>query len=192
MGKSHCYRFLADRDPYYNIDGFDMRSISSLLLFASVYLWKPARAFCEPPALAQLRMAAGAASDSVGSPTNEGAASANELWAENGGEAVPVSAPEISGRSSGQASAPPAARPNLAATLPAVEPVKDPTPDPLPPAKPKGWQGFYLGFLGVEGKALSMLSATGKAAIPLLILAQPIALPVALVAGLLGIFGIRL
>ena len=168
-----------------------MRSIRSLLLLSSVYLWAPARAFCEPAALTQLRLAAGAAANSVGSPTNEGAASANERWAENGGEAVPVSPSAVAGQVSGGASSPQISRPNLAATLPAVEP-KEPVPDPLPPARPKGWQGFYLGFLGVEGKALSMLSAAGKAAIPLLILAQPIALPVALVAGLLGIFGIRL
>ena len=166
-------------------------SLKTLLLLSSSLLLAPVWAFGEPASLTQLRMAADAASNSVYAPTNEGAASVNEKWAENGGVAVAAPPSAVAGQFSAGTGAPQASRPNLTAAPPVVPP-KDPVPDPLPPAKPKGWQGFYLGFLGVEGKALSMVSGAGKLAIPLLILVQPIALPVALIAGLLGLFGVRL
>jgi hypothetical protein len=152
-------------------------------------------AFSDTIALTQLRMAADSASNSVYAPTGEAAASGNERWSENGGVAVPVSPSAIAGQTSvitnTPTSAPQVSRPNLVADLPGAPP-KDPAPDPLPPAKIKGWQGFCLGFLGVESKALSMLSSTGKAAVPLLILLQPVVLIVGLVAGLLGLFGVHL
>ena len=161
----------------------------SRLFLSSGLLLAPSWAFCESASLTQLRMAAGAAENSVYAPTGEAAASANTRWSENGEGAVQV--PQSAGRSPVEAPATFVSRPNLAVATPTVEP-KDPAPDPLPPSQPKGWQGFYLGFLGVEGKALSMLSSTGQAAIPLLILLQPIVLAVGLVSGLLGIFGVRL
>jgi hypothetical protein len=164
------------------------------LFFASSLLLAPAWAFGASAALTQLQMAADAASNSVYAPTNEGAASVNQRWSEN--EAALVPAPSSSADPfAAEPSAPPqAVRPNLTAAPPAVPAVspKDAPPDPLPPPNPKGWRGFYMSFLGVEGKSLSLLSATGKAAIPLLILLQPLVLPAALIGGLLGIFGVRL
>jgi hypothetical protein len=168
---------------------------AGLFLTAAGLALAPGRAFGEPASLTQLRLAADAAANAASAPGGEAAAAGNERWAENGGGAAAVAAPSAAGETSAAAIAPPAPRPTLAADLPPIPPTaepKSPEPDPLPPTKPTGWQGFYLGALGVEGAALSKLSGTGKAAIPLLILLQPIVLPVALVGGLLGLFGVRL
>jgi hypothetical protein len=148
----------------------------------------PALSFAESQSLTQLRMAAAASESAAYAPTMEGAASANQVWSENGG--IAESGTAVKGSySKGSAAAPVASRPNLTAKdLPAV-PDAEPA-DPVPP-KIKGWTGFKLGFLGMEAQGLRWLSPTGKLGVPLFILLQPILLPVSLVVGLLGIFGIR-
>lgn len=150
---------------------------ASLLLTASL-----CRA--ETPAMLELRRAAALSESSVRAATNEDAAAANGTWAEN---SVPAR-PTVYAAPIHEAPAPVMATPARPAL---VAPPAD-EPDPLPPPNPKGWTGFKLGFLGTESKALSLLSGTGKAALPLFLLLQPLILPAALFVGLLGIFGVRL
>ena len=187
----------AGSNLYYNAGDTTMRPpiTKAVLLFSGLLLASPSAAalvFKEPQSLTQLRMAEDAASNSVHAGTSEGAADANQKWSENSGVVVPAAAvpgPESNSGAWEQAAQPARSAPAVTAT-PTVPPNHS-SPDPVPP-KVSGGHGFVLGFLGVEATALRILGGTGKAAVPLLILLQPIVAPIGLVVGLLGLFGVRL
>ncbi len=163
----------------------------------ALLLLVPVSALAESAALNQLRAAAESAQSSVSASSLEGASSGNQVWAENS-HSAPGAGAVVAGSSfqappgaSNESSAPqPAPRPNLVANIPPATP-KAVEPDPVPP-KIKGWEGFKMGFLGMEATAMRLTSKAGKLALPLLILLQPIIAPIALIAGLLGLFGKRL
>jgi hypothetical protein len=157
-------------------------------------LLAPATASAESSALAQLRAAAASAERAANSSSLESASAGNQVWSENAW-AAPASGSEPSLPASGDAlpagAAPVPPKQSFKADVPAPAKPSEEESVPVPP-KIRGWEGFKMGFLGTEAQAMRLLSRTGKAAVPLMIILQPIIAPIALVVGLLGIFGIRL
>jgi hypothetical protein len=162
-------------------------------LLSSAILLVPALLWSEPVPLEQLHEAAELSQVSVEAPSPEGAAAANQVWAEDGGGVAALSAGrQASVGAYGDESLPPVSQPKSAAKRPQPPPKAESPPDPLPP-KITGWEGFKMGFLGTEAQALRLLGkTTGPLAVPLLILLQPIIALIGLVAGILGCFGVRL
>jgi hypothetical protein len=164
--------------------------VGTLLLL----LLMPASASAESSVLAQLRAAAASSERAANSASLEGASAGNQVWAENAAAASPArtaSGSEPSLPASGDALPAGAVAPKRTFRADVQAPPRPEESVPVPP-KVRGWEGFKMGFLGTEAQALRLLSRTGKAAVPLMIVLQPIIAPIALVVGLLGIFGIRL
>jgi hypothetical protein len=165
-------------------------------IVSAALLLVPALALSEPASLTQLRAAAEGAESSVYSSSLEGASAGNQAWADDS-RSYPAARSAVPGPFSNAAPAPPPSpRPNLVANIPSVPDAapgasKPLEPDPVPP-KIKGWVGFKMGFLGMEALGMRVTSKAGRLALPLLILLQPVIAPIALVAGILGAFGIRL